>query len=222
MLRFQPAAKAIFVLINQRTPADADRCALTQCLMEYYKTVRDPTRSFESQFPRLVFGSLYGQTRLPASPSTQYLEAFKTQKLLCPITGHIVNEGVSMRKGNETVMVDASVGLYYNQGVLRRTVFNEHEHSDHSQIRARLCRYNGGHLKEVTYFQDGNIRPSRATTLPPPTAAPVEFHDPFAIIPPKDLRSVHPSTLTRDATGVVSVYLGSDTGKVKYNLSLQS
>jgi hypothetical protein len=210
-LKFPPAVRALHDLIQQTSPSQEDRTALTQCLMEYYKKIKDPVRTFDAQFPRLVFAQLYQQARASTSIS-QYLDAMKSQNFLCQTTKQPVVKGLLLRDGDDEVIIDASVALLYTNGPLRGTFFdNKLAPAQGTQIFTRLCLYNGGRFEDLTYY-DNETFSKLSTTTRLRTIVPSD-RDHFAIIPPKDLTPIEPPALTRDATGTVNVYLGK--GMVK-------
>jgi hypothetical protein len=207
-MRFPPAIRALHDLIKQKAPMREDRAALTQCLFEYYKTIKDPTRSFDVQFPRLTFGQLYGEVRArPNSSSTQYLDAFQTEYFICPITQKIVDRGVCFGDTEDRTIIDASIAPLYTNGPLRKTVFQGAPMSPGS-VGSRLGVYSGGRFEEMSYFNRVAFEAKPVANNVPGTRNDGIDGDLFAIIPPKDLGPVNPPALTRDSLGVVSVYLG--------------
>jgi hypothetical protein len=194
-------------LVKQKVPTREDRGALTQCLLEYYKSIRDPTRSFDVQFPRLAFGQLYGEVRArPDSSSTQYLDSIQTEYFTCPITQKIVDRGICFEDEEDMVIIDASIAPLYRNGPLRKTVFQGPPMPGKS-VASRLGVYCGGRFEEISYFNTAVFQSKPATRVAPRTFNDKDG-DPFAIIPPKDLGPVNPPALTRNTSGVVSVYLG--------------
>jgi hypothetical protein len=207
-MRFPPAVRALHDLIKQKVPIREDRAALTLCLFEYYKTIKDPTRTFDVQFPRLTFGQLYGEARAqPHSSSTQYLDAIQTEYFMCPITQKIVDRGVCFGDTEDSTIIDASIAPLYRNGPLRKTVFQGAPMSGRS-VSSRLGVYCGGRFEEISYFNSVIFESKPVTNVAPRTRDNGIDGDLFAIIPPKDLGPVNPLALTRDSLGVVSVYLG--------------
>jgi hypothetical protein len=208
-LKFPPAIRALHELIKQKTPMAEDRAALTQCLLQYYKTIRDPTRSFDLQFPSLTFGQLYGEVKQRSdSTSRQYLDSIQTEYFICPITKKIVEKGVLFQDGDDTVVIDASIGHLYRNGPLRKTVFEGEQTPLPSSIATRLSVYSGGRFEEISFFNSTSFNTKSTSTITGHQRSTDRQGDPFAIIPPRDLTSVETPALTRDASGQVCVYLG--------------
>jgi hypothetical protein len=204
--RFPPAIRAMHDLISQKIPSPEDRAALSQCILEYYQTLRDPFRPFELQFPYLTFGHLYGQVRsAPDCTSFRNLDAISTQGFVCPITQKRVDRAICFESAEETTLIDPDLAPLYCDGPLRKTVFVSAPREGRS-IAARLSVYFGGRFDEVTYVTSP-IFDSRAGNVDQ-TNTTVDGRDPFALIAPKDLPTVDPLALTRDASGGICVYLG--------------
>jgi hypothetical protein len=205
----------MYDLVNQKIPSPEDRAALAQCLLEYYKTVRDPFRPFEVQFPYLTFGHLYGQvSSTPESTPFRNLDAISTQGFVCPITKKNVDRAICFESAEETTLMDPDIAPLYRDGPLRKTVFVSAPKEGRS-IAARLSLYFGGRFEEVTYVTSPifDSRPTNVTN----THTTEGERDPFALVAPKDLPTVTPLALTRDASGGICVYLGkSKAVDVKY------
>jgi hypothetical protein len=217
-LRFPPATRAIYDLVDARIPSPEDRAALSQCLLEYFKIRRDPTRSFDLQFPRLTLGHIYALVKsVPPSTSFRNLESFATQNFECPITKETLDRAICFKSAEENSLVDPNVGPLHCDGPLRRTVFKLASRQERS-IASRLAVYCGGRYEKITYFT-APILESRPPTINPGSNAPNK-RDPFAIVAPKDLPTVPHPALTRNERGEISVYMGkSKAGEpVKYYL----
>jgi hypothetical protein len=205
-LRFPPAVRAIHDLVKQRVPSPEDRSALSQSLIEYYKTIRDPTRGFELQFPYLTFGHLYAQVKSsPTSTSLANLEAIATQEIVCRITKKNMDRASVFEIDDDTILMDPRIVPLYRDGPLRKTVFNNIPDESES-IATRLSVYSGGRFEEITYFASPRFDSRPAANV---TASRVNNadKDPFALVAPSDLSSVDAPALTRDAIGTICVYL---------------
>ena len=199
-------------LIKHRTIPPEDRSALAQCLFEHYKLLRDPTRRFEVQFPRLAFGMVYDQLKkiapqIPSNSSLPFLEAIATQHLVCQRTNAVVDGACHViLDGDRTTVIDSALAELYVSGPLRKTVVTRTPNDDVKSIVQRLSLYSGGRFESVSYFKTAPALGLRAATSEHNTAD--EEADPLAIFAPKDLPSLVAPVLTRNATGTVVVYLG--------------
>jgi len=198
-------------LIKHRTIPPEERSALAQCLFEHYKVVRDPVRPFEVQFPRLAFGMLHDQLKKMAfptgvDPSLPFLEAIETQGLVCRRTNAVVEGPCHVfLDGKTTTVMDVKLAELYLSGQLRKTAITGTPNDNVKNIVHRLSVYSGGRFESISYFKTAPAFGLSVTTSEWHTD---EAKDPLALIAPKDLPSLAPPVLTRNASGTVVVYLG--------------
>ena len=211
-LHFPPAVQAMHSLLRRKAPTPEDRAALSNSLFERYKTISDPTRAFELQFPRFIFGLLYDQVKFISeenSASNSTPDAIATQSLLCAITNKTVERTSSFASNTTGTLsvVDASITQLYRLGLLRKTITLTA--SPEGSVIERLSLYSGGRFEEITYFKS-QVLGRFSGQHPEPDGN--KESDPFAVVAPKDLGSVVPPALTRDESGAICVYLEKTKG----------
>jgi hypothetical protein len=216
LVRFPPAVRGMYNLLNRRVPPLEERAALAQSLFEHYKVICDLTRAFDLQFPRLIFGRLYTQDKDAPKDTGESVpnQAFiARQDLLCPMTETSVGSGICfMRAGKERVM-DENVAQLYLEGPLRQTIALKP--IGWNNVCERLCLYSGRRFEEIIYSQSSDLDEEMSGPASPqiPNTDSAKTLDIFGIRAPKDLSSVIAPVLTRDATGICSVYLGITKGQ---------
>jgi hypothetical protein len=135
-----------------------------------------------------------------------FLEAIGTQRLVCQRTNTVIDGACYVfHNGEATTVIDAQLADLYLNGPLRKTTVIQTPKDDARKIVQRLSLYSGGRFESLSYFKTGPAFGLRTMSEPNTTD---EETDPLALIAPKDLPSLAPPALTRNAAGTVVVYLG--------------
>ena len=214
-LRFPPAVRCMYALINRQTSPPEDRAALAQSLFLYGRTIHEiATREFDFRDSQVIFITLYRQlSQREPEPSTsleppfQYVDAFESLSLSCDVTNNKAISGICMRQFDAPVLIDQSISDYYVKGPLKRTLFGD---KVTSLLSERISTFSGGRFREITYIKYPLEVPAHSIS-----DSPLNFSvsTPLEVVAPKDLQSTTPPVLSRDARGRMCVYTGTDLGE---------
>lgn len=220
MFHFPPLGRAMYDLIQQRMIIHEDRSVLANCLLRHYHKGHHGDGLFEAQFPQMIF-SLFCDQLLAKKPQDsrapkQFLEAFSTVQLLCPVTKRRLNDATVVAiNQNRAVPVNSAIAKHYTEGVLRGTCFPSSVSLAEARMISKLALFSGGRFPRIT----GCKTNAPLERILPVTRVPRgrqelthrnyenKEKEMFAIHAPKDVPNLLPPALTRDETGKVCVFL---------------
>jgi len=216
-LRFPPAVRSMYSLLNRHIPTFEDRAALLQCLYKHAERIYEgPKSEFTLRESRGYFGQLLHETTSVSDPrsSFPFLEAFTTLSLEQEFPGTDMSSGIVFQADGRRIILERHVAEYYQSGSLRKTLYNSISTNESSPILERLRAYLGRRTDQITYCRNSALFALNEASIEPQTTSKLP------IIAPADLFQVSPPALTRDETGGISVYLGDDPCAVPPEMSL--